>query len=120
GRVIGTQPPGSPPLSRHAAVQGERDRVEQRRLARAGLPMEQEQALKVVEVDLLGPGERPEGAHPEAMRSHQRSPPSCAALAAAKASASSAHSASLASVLRTCRTNSAAIVMSSRPLTFCP
>jgi len=68
--VVGAQPPGGAPLPRHPAVQGERDRIEQRRLARAGLTVEQEQALQVIERDLLGTGERAEGRHPEAVRAH--------------------------------------------------
>ena len=69
------------PLPRHPAVEGERDRVEQRRLARAGLAVQQEQPLQVVEGDLLGPGERAEGLDAEPVRAHQR-PPSRVSLAA--------------------------------------
>src|SRR6185437_10142152 len=125
--VVGTEPLGDAALPRHPPVQGERDRVEQRGLARARLTVKQEQALQVVEDDLLGRGERAEGRHAEPVRAHQRSLSSLAApslsalsLAAVNAAASSSRSAPVASVLRTCRTNSAATVRSSRPLTFWP
>ena len=81
GGVVGAEPLGAAPLPRHPAVEGERDRVEQRRLARAGLAVQQEQPLQVVEGDLLGPGERAEGLDPEPVRAHQR-PPSRVSLAA--------------------------------------
>ena len=118
--MVGAEPLGGAPLPRHPAVQCERDRVEQRRLARAGLPVQQEQALKVIEEDLLGLGERAEGLDAEPVRAHQRSPSRASlavSLAAANAVSRSSRSGSVASVLRTCLTNSAATVRSSRPLT---
>jgi hypothetical protein len=66
--VVGAQPPGGAALPRDPAVEGEGDRVEQRGLARAGLAVQQEQALQVVEDDLLGAGEGTERGQPEAVR----------------------------------------------------
>ena len=128
GSMVGAEPLGGAPLPRHPAVEGERDRVEQRRLARAGLAVQQEQTLKVIEEDLLGRGERTEGLDPEPVRAHQRSPSLvslavslaaslAASLATANALSSSSRSDGLASVFRTCLTNSAATARSSRPLT---
>src|SRR5271168_4555687 len=60
-----------------------------KRLAGTCLAVQQEQALEVVERDLLGRGERAEGGHPQAVRAHQRSPPSLTALCLAAANAAS-------------------------------
>src|SRR5262249_24732481 len=101
--VVRAQPPGGAPLPRYPSVPGERDRVEQRGLARAGLAVQQEQALQVVEDDLFSSGERAEGRHAEPVRVHQRCLSSLAALSltAVNAAASSSRSAPVASVLRT-------------------
>src|SRR5690348_6058814 len=60
------------PDARDLAVEREADRVEHARLARAGLPVDQEQpgVGQHREVDLLGAGERPERGDLEFVQSH--------------------------------------------------
>src|SRR5215472_8549976 len=97
GRVVGPKPARLAALTGHPAVERERDRVEQRRLPGAGLAVQQEQALQVVEADLLGGGERAEGLDAEPVRAHQQAP----SRTASKAALSRSCSASLSGTSRT-------------------
>ena len=75
---------------------------------------EQEQAVTadLVQVDLRGVGERPEGGERQGVQPHEAS---SAAAAATSARCRSARSASAAGTPRTCATNSAATSRSLRP-----
>jgi hypothetical protein len=70
GGVVRAQPPGLAAFPRYPPVQRERYRVQERRLARAGLAVQQEQPVEDVEPDFLRPGERPERRDPQSMRTH--------------------------------------------------
>ena len=126
--VVGAQPFRLVPLARDPPVQREPDRVEQGRLARAGLAVEQEQprAGQFVEGDFRGPAERAERRDPQQVRPHQAVSPAtvprassrAVPRASSRAAASSCRSPGVAGLLRTCATNSVATVRSSRPATL--
>ena len=65
----------------HAVIEGEADRIDDRRLARAGGSFEEEQTGRPepTKVDLLGAGERPDRLHPQIVQLHQPVPPTCLA-----------------------------------------
>ncbi|KLL97151.1 hypothetical protein NJ76_11110 [Rhodococcus sp. IITR03] len=70
--MVGQQPAPFGASPGDGAVERERDRVEDRRLARARLAVQQEQPVgaELVEVDLDGVGERTEGRDLEVVQSH--------------------------------------------------